>query len=731
VTQGINQPKTSLYYLFRSILYAFLALVALAAGYLIDTRSAHVVRDPQDVWLLLLYGLAAPFFVGYSSVFTRARDDSPRGDRDTFVYVLMGGLMLSAIGILVYRIRSNAWPPVGPVVSLTSLAVVFLLYGVYLLWFFDKATSPRARHQLVWSILLAIGLSLYVGLSLRSFFSSYRPLVPPAVLFVLIASSESFRKRRSLLIYISSFTALAVLIIWFQGMQAELLTMFFCVCVSAYVAVFEAWGATSSIVEEEGSRELGQRTFAGRYYNATLLALIVSGALFPAFYIFTRFTRWFLLAYAIHTIISLALWLWAGVDGRFRDYPWLLLKNIMGTVALVGLIVDAFARNHEVTVSATLMNAVTYAAVFGVTVFVLAPHAPKVWEEWGREGLAGLLSAPRRFIVVLLFFAVFGVFTSIEVYLSYASADQMIAGRARYACWLYIVYWIGALMYLGNDYRSPNRPQRGQNVLGALLGTLMLVRVFTSGIIGAMVTVPSVWAGRPGLWSLAQGLPFCFAAMGGFALNDILDVNCDAVNRPYRPLPKGALSVRAAWMITVVALFASVVTSIVVSRSRRELVFYAAALIGVIAYNAVVKHLGVCKGLFTALICAIPLLFLATEGLVGFYLPGAAAIYIWGRETLMDVFDMRGDGTSGRHTIPMVIGQRAASWVGFCLLYAAVLVIGSFGASDALLVILICWLALTGILWFSLGSLGKRWTVYLLWGPMLIVPATTLSGVLP
>jgi 4-hydroxybenzoate polyprenyltransferase len=696
---------------------------------LISTRGHGESWNPADAWLLLLYGLAAPFFVAYSSVFTRRRHENAPWARDSFVTVSLGGILFAVIGLFGYRISTNVWPTVVLLVSVVSISLVLLVYGLYLLWIYDVA-SPRVRHQLVWPILLAVGISLYVGLSLPTFHNSYHALVAPGLLFLLILTSDRIKKRLPLIVYVAAFATFAALALWSQGYRNDLLTMFFCVCVAAYLAVFEAWGATSLVGREQNTKVLNQETLIGRYYKATLITLIASGLAFPGFYIYTQFTQWFLLAFGIHTIIAFSLWFGAGRDNQFRDWRWFLLKTIWGATALGVLIVDAFARDHGVSSSDTLMNGPTVSLAAGITLFMLGLEIKARNDERQLPGPTAAHTRRRGYIVSVLLIAMFCTYATYEVYLSNVSSDQMIAARARYACWLYLSYWLAAILFLVRRYYDlfMKGPNRNTNVIGMVIGVLVLVRAFTATIVAAVVAVPLVLAGRHWTVAILDAGPFYLAAMGGFALNDIFDVQSDAVNRPYRPLPNKTFGVTPARAIAVSMLLSAIVLSAFAAHSYVQLMLYTAAIVGVVAYNFVVRRWACCKGLYTSFICGLPLIYLLQEHLGTVWFLIGAIVYIWGRETLMDIFDIKGDRVSGRITIPMMIGPNVAANCAFSLLFLSVLAIAMAGIPFRVLVMLCSWLLLLTILWHCYGTSGRRWTVYLLWIPMLVVPLGSLSN---
>ena len=68
------------------------------------------------------------------------------------------------------------------------------------------------------------------------------------------------------------------------------------------------------------------------------------------------------------------------------------------------------------------------------------------------------------------------------------------------------------------------------------------------------------------------------------ALNQICDITNDRINKPHRPLPSGALTMRQAWIFTVAtyALALAMVTVV----NRETLAIYVIAALATVAYSA-------------------------------------------------------------------------------------------------------------------------------------------------
>lgn len=113
----------------------------------------------------------------------------------------------------------------------------------------------------------------------------------------------------------------------------------------------------------------------------------------------------------------------------------------------------------------------------------------------------------------------------------------------------------------------PQRPRTGPSYLVTMLRPwLQLVRVpavfssmsnaYAGWWIGGVLAV-GIGGARAGVGALLLGLAAAaLHLMAGMALNDIADRRVDREERPGRPLPSGAVSLRGAWLL-VIAFFAA------------------------------------------------------------------------------------------------------------------------------------------------------------------------------
>lgn len=257
------------------------------------------------------------------------------------------------------------------------------------------------------------------------------------------------------------------------------------------------------------------------------------------------------------------------------------------------------------------------------------------------------------------------------------------------------------------------------------IGAAQATRLLTGCLIGIAVVLPAVAQGGHWLAAGLSSVPLCLAAMGGFALNDYFDADKDRINNPHRAIPSGRLPAGGALGLALVLLLIAVAAAAWRSRAPAELLLYGVAVAGVCGYNGIVKASGVLKTPYTAACSSIPILYDVTVlGYPGVYwiFPLSTALFIMGRELLMDVRDVRGDREGGIRTLPMVLGDAPAARIGFLLQVAGALLLLPLAASAGRLVLLGLVLGSVGAAeraWWRGAGRYRRQIVRLLWAPML------------
>lgn len=202
---------------------------------------------------------------------------------------------------------------------------------------------------------------------------------------------------------------------------------------------------------------------------------------------------------------------------------------------------------------------------------------------------------------------------------------------------------------------------RPGNVLAA--GVLTFIGAFVVG--GLAAPLSTAFA------VLATGL----ATGGGNAINDYFDREIDSINRPDRPIPRGAVAPRAALAFSLALFVAAIGLTLLLPPIAVAIAVI--NLLALIAYTEVFKGLpGVGNALVAYLTGSAFLYGGAAVGgdlttvLVLFVLAAAATM---AREIVKDIEDIEGDREEGLNTLPIAVGERAALGVAAAFVAAAML----------------------------------------------------------
>ncbi|MFH0920366.1 MAG: geranylgeranylglycerol-phosphate geranylgeranyltransferase [Fibrobacterota bacterium] len=147
--------------------------------------------------------------------------------------------------------------------------------------------------------------------------------------------------------------------------------------------------------------------------------------------------------------------------------------------------------------------------------------------------------------------------------------------------------------------------------------------------------------------------------MAGFGnvVNDLLDLDTDAVNRPGRPLPSGRANVRRAfWLSNLLCL-----SGLACARAAGVSFFFMAAAVGALLwlYNARLKRTVLYGNIAVSFLCGFTLLYggaLAVNWHRALWPALLAFLLNLAREIVKDMADVPGDRASGCGTLPVRYG---------------------------------------------------------------------------
>jgi 4-hydroxybenzoate polyprenyltransferase len=158
------------------------------------------------------------------------------------------------------------------------------------------------------------------------------------------------------------------------------------------------------------------------------------------------------------------------------------------------------------------------------------------------------------------------------------------------------------------------------------------------------------------------------------ALNQIYDLDIDRVNKPKRPLPSEALSLREAWVFTWLTFaLAWVLAWMAAPGGRRECFWIVVLTTGLCWLYSAPPLWTKRRGMWANITIAIPrgvLLKVAgwstvktVLGLEPWYIGAVFGLFLLGAASTKDFADIEGDRAGGCNTLPIQYGVTAAAWI--------------------------------------------------------------------
>ncbi|MCA9449844.1 MAG: UbiA family prenyltransferase, partial [Candidatus Omnitrophica bacterium] len=154
------------------------------------------------------------------------------------------------------------------------------------------------------------------------------------------------------------------------------------------------------------------------------------------------------------------------------------------------------------------------------------------------------------------------------------------------------------------------------------------------------------------------------------ALNQIYDLDIDRVNKPERPLPAGTLSLREAWIFSIVCYVLTIVLSAYVNFEFFVIVVFTALL--TYAYSGPpfrTKRFGILANLTIAVPrgCLLKVAGWSAVATVldpePWWIGMIFGLYVLGSATTKDYSDIEGDRAYGCRTLPIRFGIEKSAWM--------------------------------------------------------------------
>ncbi|WP_049987964.1 geranylgeranylglycerol-phosphate geranylgeranyltransferase [Halobellus rufus] len=167
-----------------------------------------------------------------------------------------------------------------------------------------------------------------------------------------------------------------------------------------------------------------------------------------------------------------------------------------------------------------------------------------------------------------------------------------------------------------------------------------------------------------------------FATAAGNAVNDYFDRDIDRINRPDRPIPRGAVSARGAGAFSVALFLGAIVAALALP--LLAIAIAVVNLLALLAYTELFKGLPGVGNVVVAYLTGSTFLFGAAAvgqltDVAVLVLFALAALATLTREIVKDVEDLAGDREEGLRTLPIVVGEATALRAGAFVMAVAVL----------------------------------------------------------
>ncbi len=199
-----------------------------------------------------------------------------------------------------------------------------------------------------------------------------------------------------------------------------------------------------------------------------------------------------------------------------------------------------------------------------------------------------------------------------------------------------------------------------------LWGYVYIIRPINSAMTGVAVFVGALAVGFELsqldnlLMAIATASSISAASM---VVNDVLDREVDAVNAPWRPIPRGLISAREAWAyafaLSALGVFLAFLTSLACG------VFASLVWSASVSYSAYLKKAGLLGNAVVSLCVAASFVYggLATSGVSPLLLVFALIAFFvnLGREVAKGIADVEGDVVRGVRTVAIAWGEKSAA----------------------------------------------------------------------
>lgn len=202
------------------------------------------------------------------------------------------------------------------------------------------------------------------------------------------------------------------------------------------------------------------------------------------------------------------------------------------------------------------------------------------------------------------------------------------------------------------------------------------------------MAVTGIWIAKPDAawWVYALAVVVANSYIGiAMVHNDIIDLDIDRINAPYRPLPSGKVSMREAKIYAVVLFIIGTLAGLWLKIIEAIIIMFSSLFLSLL-YNAKLKKLGFLGNMAVGVSATSAFLFgdAVVAGWSNFwpisnwdaavYLFLISAILNTSREVAKGIMDTEGDAKYGVKTIAVLYGKRNAARLVLALVCLAIFV---------------------------------------------------------
>ncbi len=702
-----GSPPTLFDVLVSAFGYFLVAVLCSLAGYALGHKTSVPRVLPEWLPLIILWALLAPAYVGRAALYECTKTKFiTRDDRTAIKWQ-----------------KKISWQ-----YGLAAFLVALLLTGSPLVGL--GRDNPVLLAQIACTTAPMYVLGIYLGIRwprdprlfdfrYRNFFPALATCLPPFVFGYEVGGDLVCSVVATLLVIVPWLIALftparrfavggfivLVLLVLALPLQSGLTTSALtrCVVLSTFgllltlaMGVCETWRFTARVLNDVEYRPDGQfSSDIKRYYlgganlaTALFLPIFLWTALHPAT------TRVYVIFAFALLAIQYAVWFLDRTETKQTWWPDLgaVIGYLYPVVVAVGTSLSQWPVSEKAAAAPSLFDMLTAWAFLAVPAIPLVRYSG-LWELWSeRERLLrfrsfALCAGTTGMVALILAASAVGSMFVLGQF--FDPPPFAVLERATFLVFVYVVIAvICTVAVLAGRLRRPQRAavrtnDDGDPTAGSALQYAGLIfisgRPLSAAIAASIPAIVAACSGSGLLRALSAGAALFFATLLGFVINDIFDYEKDRAGRRPRPIATGRLPKLAAW-IGVVVLAVAAVASGHMARGSDAI---SLLLLALVFYTPFARAYPLLKGIYTAGLCVLPVLFAATISAtsVSLLLIASLAVFVVGRELLLDVQDRASDQRWGLRTLAVVMGARRASAAGITLMFSGAVMATWFAAT--------------------------------------------------